>query len=826
MKNHLLVALFFMLGLSACGGGGSGGGDTVVATTSGSPVVMPAVTAVAASNVAVGGSVVITGTNLSRVTAFQVGGVTVATSAVSETSATLIMPGVPVSGALSLVSASGTVASSYSVNVYVPLSISSVAPATGGVGSSVTIAGSGMGAVTAVQFGSGASAVPQSQGAGSVTVLVPAGAATGPLTVRGPYNDVASGDTYTVLASVTVTSISTAISGQAMSVTVQGTNLDQVSAASVGGTPATIVSASSSQLVLSAPASATGNVMLSAASRIAVNAGTVSAFTLGSIDFAQVLNLNASDTALRLTRGKAAAVRVSVLGTQAGRSSPVVTLSATSATGANLGSVAMSGPAILPTEKSDYSFSGNFSGVLPAAWILPGVRVRVTAVGNDGTQVSQEAAPAVASAAKIRLVLVPLSTDDGVAQLPDAEVIRAALIRVYPYAAENISITTRAPLSVPGSSTADSWWSNTLPLVEDARIREDSGAYYYGFVPKMSVGRSAGLAYINQRTSGKDFTSAIGLDVRYGSTASVDPFGNGWPEWLTTLVHELGHNHSLQHVACGGPADPATDYPYANGNLGPQPLYNSSYDGSIGQLSKAAYGAGTPMKDVMSYCSGAWFSDYSYARVQQFLEKRSAQGTGGNVLAASVSAAEHGYLTISGRITPAGVGLRPAVASSVRIGDAASGSGHAYTLRVVTAAGQTIDLPFDAVNLADHGGSAMSHFRVSFANPGDNSDVEVLAKGKALAKLERPARRSQAAANDASFDATQTGGKLALAWNAQAEPYAAVLHVAADGRKTVVASGLTGGNASVDVSALPAGGRFEVSLSSTLGARLMKVSRR
>jgi hypothetical protein len=297
----------------------------------------------------VGGSVVITGTNLSRVTAFQVGGVTVATSAVSETSATLIMPGVPVSGALSLVSASGTAASS-SVNVYVPLSISGVAPATGGVGSSVTIAGSGMGAGGA--FGSGASAVPQSQGASSVTVLVPAGAATGPLTVRGPYNDVTSGDTYTVLASVTVTSISTAISGQAMSVTVQGTNLDQVSAASVGSTPATIVSASSSQLVLSAPASATGNVMLSAASRIAVNAGTVSAFTLGSIDFAQVLNLNASDTALRLTRGKAAAVRVSVLGTQAGRSSPVVTLSATSATGGNLGSVAMSGPAILPTEKA------------------------------------------------------------------------------------------------------------------------------------------------------------------------------------------------------------------------------------------------------------------------------------------------------------------------------------------------------------------------------------------------------------------------------------------------------------------------------------------
>ncbi|MEG0886584.1 MAG: hypothetical protein RSH52_35740, partial [Janthinobacterium sp.] len=192
--------------------------------------------------------------------------------------------------------------------------------------------------------------------------------------------------------------------------------------------------------------------------------------------------------------------------------------------------------------------------------------------------------------------------------------------------------------------------------------------------------------------------------------------------------------------------------------------------------------------DVMSYCSGAWFSDYSYVRVQQFLEKRSSQVTGSNVLAASMALAEHGYLTISGRITPAGVALHPAIASSARVGAAASGSGHAYTLRVLTASGLTIDLPFDAAALADHGGSAISHFRVSFANPGEVSEVKVLLNGKALAQLERPARRSKAAANDASFDVRQGGGKLALAWDAQAEPYAAVLHVAADGRRTLVAS--------------------------------------
>ena len=58
----------------------------------------------------------------------------------------------------------------------------------------------------------------------------------------------------------------------------------------------------------------------------------------------------------------------------------------------------------------------------------------------------------------------------------------------------------------------------------------------------------------------------------------------------------------------------------------------------------------------------------------------------------------------------------------------------------------------------------MGHFRVSFANPGDISDVVVLSNGKPLSKLERSARRSKAA-NDGSFEVTQSGGKLALVWH-------------------------------------------------------------
>ena len=835
MKNHLLIALIAMLGLSACGGGGGGGGGagTVVATTTTTPTATPAVvstvTAVSANSAAIGASLTVTGSNLDRVSAFQVGGVTLAASAVSATSATLAMPATPVTGALSLVTASGTVATSQAITVYLPLTAGELTPASGIVGGSVTITGSGMANVTAVVFANGTAAAVQSHTDSSVTFVVPVGAVTGQLTVRGSFNEALTSAAFTVLPTVSVTSISTAISGANVIVTVAGSNLDQVNGATIGATTATIVSASATELRVSAPSSATGNLMLSAPSRAAVNAGTVAAFTLGAIDFSQVLNLSASDAALRLTRGKPAAVRVSVLGTLAGRSSPAVTLAATSSTGANLGSLVLNGPATLPTAKNTYSFDGNFSAALPASWIQPGLQVRVTAVGNDGTQVSQQATPAVSSAAKMKLVLVPLTTNDGTSVLPDPEVIRAAIVRVYPYAAEDITITKRVALNVGGSSAVDTWWSETLPKIEAARSQEDSSAFYYGFATQMSASRTAGLAYISDRTTGASSPSAIGLDASATRTASVDAFGNAWPEWLTTMIHEIGHNHALQHVACGSATNTAADYPYANGDLGSQPLYNSNYGATIGQLSQASYSSGgstKQMKDVMSYCSGAWFSDYSYARIQQFLESYAARlaRTGRSVaVGASVLAADNGYLTISGRITDYGVQLHPAVASATaRTGTADSSA--KYSLRILTASGQTINVPFDTQQLADSRVD-VSHFRVSFANPGDISDIDVLANGKVVSKLDRSARRAATAAA-ASLDTTQSAGKLALSWNADAEPYAAVLYVAADGRKTVVASALTGGSASVDVSALPAGGRFEVSLSSSVRGRMVKVARK
>lgn len=70
---------------------------------------------------------------------------------------------------------------------------------------------------------------------------------------------------------------------------------------------------------------------------------------------------------------------------------------------------------------------------------------------------------------------------------------------------------------------------------------------------------------------------------------------------------------------------------------------------------------------------------------------------------------------------------------------------------------------------------------------------------------------------------TLAEGKLELRWNAAAEPVLALLYTAPDGRKTVLASALTGGSASVDVRGLAPGGAFEGSLASGLKARLVRI---
>jgi len=133
-------------------------------------------------------------------------------------------------------------------------------------------------------------------------------------------------------------------------------------------------------------------------------------------------------------------------------------------------------------------------------------------------------------------------------------------------------------------------WDTVLDEVTAQRTTDGSSRYYYGVV-KVSYGSGvAGLGWIG-------YPVAIGWD--YLPSASL------------VMAHELGHNWARYHVACSG-GESGTDgaYPYGGGIIG---AYGYDLWAST-QKDKTTY------KDVMSYCSNQWVSDYTYKAVMNYRE--------------------------------------------------------------------------------------------------------------------------------------------------------------------------------------------------------------
>jgi hypothetical protein len=824
------AAMCLLLALGGCGGGSGGSSSSGDAAPAVSVATTAVVDSVSSTNVEVGKTFTIAGSNLDRVTSFSVNGVGLRIVAVSANSATLAMPTAPTSGALSLVINGGNILTGYSLTAYATMIVEGFAPSAAVAGTTVMVTGAGLGTVFQVRFANGSTApVIQPHGDLDLSFVVPEGAGSGTVSLVSPYGE-AKAVSFTVFPTVGVSSISSS-SESVLRVTVSGSNLNAVTTAKVGAVTATIIQASATQLILTAPLGTSGNVMLTSPAGD-VNAGAVSSqkYMIGTVDVAQVFSRNIANTSLKLTPGRPMLVRASVLGLIANLDSPTVKLTGTTAEGAVLGPLVMAGPAKLPTSRDEYDLANTFSVVVPDTWASSGLKLAVSATNADNSVVSGLThTPAIGTNTKVHLYLVPISYNGVTGKLPvNLQSVKDAFSRTYPYGAADITVSVRSMLVVNGSGTTtdSAWWENALPQLETARSTEHPTAFYYGFVHKDSKPGITGLAYVNNRNTGAGYPSAIGIEADNSPGNAIDPFGNLWPDWLGTMLHEVGHNHSLNHVGgCNNPdaVDPA--YPYNDGVLGPMPVYNSLYTGVVpGALKRAVYGTlNTPMKDVMTYCSdGAWLSDFSYAAAQTFAQARSA--TSATYLVPQMRTVDSGtndYLTVSGSISDGAVRLNPADASSQRRYPAAVGSSHDYTLRVRTTAGKTFDYAFDAMEVGD-GGAGLRHFNVSLPNPGEISGIDVFYKSTQLAQ---PAARNTAPSGIPAFASQLSDGKLNLTWNPDVEPAATVTYVGADGSRLLLAKNLRGGSAGIDIQGLPAGGSFEVSLSTNLKARLVKIAR-
>ena len=96
-------------------------------------------------------------------------------------------------------------ASAASFTVIPAPTVAGFTPASGPVGASVTLTGTGLGAATAVRFGGAAATTYAVVSATQITATVPAGALSGPISVTTPGGAATSAASFTVLFTPTVT---------------------------------------------------------------------------------------------------------------------------------------------------------------------------------------------------------------------------------------------------------------------------------------------------------------------------------------------------------------------------------------------------------------------------------------------------------------------------------------------------------------------------------------------------------------------------------------------------------------------------------------------
>jgi hypothetical protein len=805
----------------------SGSGQTALSTTDLQITATPTVSLIAPASVIAGNDVTLTGTNLDVVTSATLNGVTLTRGTQSATSLVLTIPSNATSGFIQL----NGVAISQQLTVVGALRITSLSPTTVVVGNTLTINGSNLNRAVSVTFANNsATANVATATASAATVVVPAAAQSGVVRVNGNMNDnVTSSTSITVVPRIVVDASKTyAVNAAGESVTITGQGLTQVSSVVVGGVNASITSQTLTQLTFAAPAGVTcASITLNSSTQPSVAAGTLdvanacanSPVRIADIEYAQVLSQNPTETRQRLVPGKKTWVRAYVVSSTAGRSSPTVRLSA-SINGQALGQVQMTGPAMLPQLAAGAALPGTlrydetqtFNAELPANWVNANLQVKVEVdPGNaNGVFSSRDSAPNVGSNTRIDLVLVPLVSGPNVPQMPTADDVVNEIVRSIPVQRSDVTVTIRAAYNLTSVTTgvlSSSEFGSALQELESLREQEAPTKQYYGFVKPMATSGTAGIGYVNSVQSNDPALSSLGWDASRTN-------------WRRTMIHEFGHNYSRSHAPCGGVASSDANYPYADGDMGPQPLFNSNTNDIIAPTTSPNN------KDIMGYCSGIWFSDYNYRFVQQFLEYQRSRT--GNLVQTQMAASATDLITLQGVVTADGVTLRPVRASR---GVPRASDGGDYTLRLVLRDGRTVEQRFTTLEV-DH--DEGRHFSVVLPNPGAIASVSVLHKGAPLPVILPLAggalKQANAVSPDAPVDTAPTvtwserGASLQLQWDSARYPHAAVTFVRGAERR-VLGLQLTGGQARVNTVGLPAGGEFELSLSDGLNAQVISLKR-
>jgi hypothetical protein len=144
----------------------------------------PVITSFAPASGTVGDEVTITGGNLSDVTEVSIGGIVVAIDSQTDTSIKVTLTDQVVSGKIVVVNAGGSAESDTDFIFETPLTITSISPASGPIGTVVTITGTALLTVTEVLFGNIPTTINSGASDTEIKVNVPDGVALGDVIIK------------------------------------------------------------------------------------------------------------------------------------------------------------------------------------------------------------------------------------------------------------------------------------------------------------------------------------------------------------------------------------------------------------------------------------------------------------------------------------------------------------------------------------------------------------------------------------------------------------------------------------------------------------------
>ncbi len=788
------------------------------------PASVPTVSSVTPTTVAPGGQITVSGTALTEVASARLGSVTLTIVSQTATSLVLALPPTAESGTLVLVDRTGVARDAATIQVLVPMTVSGFSPTTVTRGQTLTITGRGLDRVTTVRFVGADAPVASRSGSTSITVTVPTAASSGRVTLIANGGDqVTSGSDVTIIDAVTVVTQVHRV-GVGGTVSVTGTGLDRVSSIQLGGSNVGITARSATSVSFVVPADVIcADIVLRLDDGSGVPAGSVitgsdCGLRSAGVEFAQLLSQRTDDPRLRLAAGKETWVRAFVVSSNAGTPAPQVRVQGTDASGHLLGSLVMSGPSALPLLASGAAVpdslrvddSRTFRAELPAAWVQPGLQLRVQAGESEDPSTIVDANPSIVDSGGLRVVVVPLWSGPYGPALPGADTVQQLVASRFPVAADRISVSIRAPYaltSVTSGVQTSSQWSNALSELESLRDLEAPTVVYYGLVQPRVGGGIAGIGYVNSIGSQFPALSSLGWDASRAA-------------WSQTMIHELGHNLSRSHAPCGGVSsfDPA--FPYADGSIGPNPAFDPGTDqigGIAGQY------------DVMGYCSGTFFSDYNLSGVKNFLEARPMAMKTAAKQADKADAAPV-WLVIRGTVDADGARVRTVrAATDTTQPPERGGRSGSHTLRLTTRAGTVSDHAIDAIEVDHVDGE--SHFTLRVANPGPLQRIEIVRQGKVVFTRDTEAApvntRAKAAVGSTAAGVRTTGGGWVMTWGAADHPRASLTLVIGTSRR-VLAVDAEGGRWTIPTATLqdlPPGGHVELSLSNGIDTLLLKLAR-